>query len=766
MKRNKTPILLIALFTVLVMNVVMPFTIVRAATGTFISMSDPKIRYLGRWKLSSDGQKASMYFESGLELNFSGSSIAVNVASDEGGFAYSIDGGDFVEVTSASGFYTLTSGMPSGIHHLKLYGRFENSRPQFSGFMLDSGASLGVPNTNKTIEFIGDSITAGWIGGDGVTGAMKYSHTWQTAEKLGFSYNSVAYGGIALAKPKSDILSMAERYFKTEQYKSGETAANWTEWNTSKYKPDYIVINLGTNDSAASDRFNQAYVGFLADLRTAYPNAFIFAMAPIGGKYRLEINDAVIARYNSGDKRVAFINTYGWISGTDTTDAIHPTIEGQKKMAGLLADAIGTYLSNPGGTGIGKSISVADKNINYLGRFVISDDSSSVQMYFGSGFELCFTGTSLSFGFSGRFIYSVDGGEFVDIKFAGPGIFNEINGLSPGVHKVKIYCRYESERTRISNLMIDAGASTVANTVNKKIEFIGDSITAGWIGDSAKNYGLHYSYALKTGELLGFSHNTVAFGGIRLLDDGGTDPLGMAKRYYKTVNYNASEPINDCKEWNTANYTPDYIVINLGTNDRADSEVFKKTYTSFLKSLRKSYPNAVIFAISPIAGRYRADISKVVSDCNKAGDKKIVFINTYGWITGTDTTDAVHPSIEAQGKLAKLLAEKITEYIKNPNLFSENNSTVTEGGNSGISSGTNTQKPSGTVSSTSTGNIISGTQEETDDSTPVLVSGLINNGKGYAFSLTAMIISAVFATIALATAIYFTISAIKKKINK
>ena len=759
-KLRRTAVLVITVLLALsFLNVLTPE--INALSYTEVPMNHSEIRYLGRWELSDGGTRARMYFESSLELNFTGSSVSVRVSDINGGFIYSIDQDAFTEVKDANGSVVLKSGMSGGAHTLKIYGRFENSRPQFSGFLLESNASVLPSSDSKTIEFIGDSISAGWIGGDGITGGMVYSHTLQTAEKLGLSCNTVAYGGIALASASADPLKMSERYFKTQQYKSGETADDWVEWDTSRYTPDYIVINLGSNDIVSSDDFKREYVSFLTELRRHYKDTVIFAVSPVCGKYRYEISEAVAERYRGGDKGVAFINTYGWIVGTDTTDGIHPNVAGQRRIAQMLANSISAYLSAPGGQSTGKSISVADNNIAYSGRCVISDDLTYVNLYFGSGLEIGFTGTSFTFNYKGRFIYSVDGGEYIDIKSVGPGLYGGISGLSPGTHTVKLYARYESERTCLSNFTIDANAKLLKKTERKKIEFIGDSITAGWVGGSSRQYGLHYSYSLNTGELLGFSHNTVAFGGIRLADDGGSDPIGMANRYFKTLNYAKGE--TEWPDWDTSLYTPDYIVINLGTNDRCNSEKFQNIYNGFLVKLRKSYPNAVIFAIAPVGGRYRKEIADVVSTRNSAGDSKVVYINTYGWIAGVDTSDSLHPTVEAQKKLAGLLADKISEYINSSDkgkADSENKNTSS----SVISSVRNETGSSVTSDKTAVNNRVNiSSESEQKPQQANVKTDLINNGKGWSIRkpiLIAAIITAALA--AAATASVLIIRCIKR----
>ena len=81
------------------------------------------------------------------------------------------------------------------------------------------------------------------------------------------------------------------------------------------------------------------------------------------------------------------------------------------------------------------------------------------------------------------------------------------------------------------------------------MEFIGDSITEGYVDpkdappNDADSY--KYSYAFLTGRRLmreyGVRFNTVAIGGIRIVERGdndtGDDPLGMPERYFLNREY-------------------------------------------------------------------------------------------------------------------------------------------------------------------------------------------------------------------------------------
>jgi len=310
-------------------------------------------------------------------------------------------------------------------------------------------------------------------------------------------------------------------------------------------------------------------------------------------------------------------------------------------------------------------VPATDKNIRYLGRWE-KQSNGAYYGYFESGLEFAFTGTSLAIeldGISG-ILYSIDGSEYTDIT-APKGKLVAATGLSEGDHLLKLYSRFETGRPKIAGFHIDKGAKSLPVTEKPKIEFIGDSITVGWIGRNYMQYNnLRYSYAFLTGEALGYSHNTVAFGGITVVPGAGSpDNSGMINRYFKLSEFNQSEP--DSPAWDTSKYIPDYIVINLGTNDVVTEDDFKKGYAEFLKKLRNSYPKAVIFAMSPFGGKYSDGIYNAVQSRINEGDNSIVFIDTRGWISWRNTTDGVHLTKEAHVTAAQKLTAILKQYITN-----------------------------------------------------------------------------------------------------
>lgn len=308
-------------------------------TRKTVSVNDPAVKYLGRYELINDGTEARLYFESGMSIGFTGTSVGVNITGGSG-FFFSVDNGRFEEVPRGAGRYTLAENLPSGNHTLRIYNYWENARCTIGGIVLDGDGVLISSPERPTIEFIGDSITAGT---HNKGAGLKHSYSWMTGELLGFDFNVIAKPGIRLLQPAGgdELNGMMERYFRTREYRAGEESPLW---DTSLYCPDYIVINLTTNDLAAADTVKSKYAEYLEMLRNAYPETTIFAVSPFGGKYHDAVQAAVDDINNAGDSKVIFIDTSGWLSAGDFYDGVHPSDAGARKAALLLSDAIAGHI--------------------------------------------------------------------------------------------------------------------------------------------------------------------------------------------------------------------------------------------------------------------------------------------------------------------------------------------------------------------------------------------------------------------------------------
>jgi hypothetical protein len=315
-----------------------------------------------------------------------------------------------------------------------------------------------------------------------------------------------------------------------------------------------------------------------------------------------------------------------------------------------------------------------DPNIQYVGRWDKSASTSYHSYWGGAYLKVRFTGTTVkvNLGKTATLLVNID--DTTDQLFS--NVSGTVNltptALPAGTHTVRIGAEFDQQEIVFNGLILDAGATTVAPLVagNKIIEFIGDSITTG----ADNPFGDGDCYAWLAGDLLGAEHTQISKPGIALVDGINSLP-GMEVAYYKfkSPDYTTSNPT-----WNFA-YTPQAVVVNLGANDHyanVGSSVFQTHYINFLASLRQHYPQIDIFALRQFNGWYETETHNAVNARISAGDSKVHYIDTTGWLVGygtSTTTDyvnktggSVHPSRSGHVKVAKHLGPILQPYLALP----------------------------------------------------------------------------------------------------
>ncbi len=195
----------------------------------------------------------------------------------------------------------------------------------------------------RRIELLGDSITAGCgvFSGDCQMGAYQswYAYGHMLADAFGADYYSVANGGWRFTttyKPESAIGTIYDDWSMHE----AELGAYDFSW-----KPDVIIINLGTNDSIAyrSDKTNYSQASFaenikiLLDLvREKNPDSEIIW---IYGSMLTENEawiQAPVEEYAKTDSKVHYVSVRGNTKGYGD----HPDFDGHTNVAKTMSQAI------------------------------------------------------------------------------------------------------------------------------------------------------------------------------------------------------------------------------------------------------------------------------------------------------------------------------------------------------------------------------------------------------------------------------------------
>jgi hypothetical protein len=255
----------------------------KSYTNVSVGPGSPDIKYYGRWDNDSAETFKSYFGGAYFKVNFTGTTAKIKLAGPSNIYV-KIDNGNDVLYSNINGIVDLTpTPLSEGIHSLRVTARAQNDSVKFQGLILDTGAVTKQPEIGTNIiEFIGDSITEGFR----TSKESLTSYAWKTGEALNSEHTQIAYSSICLKDGvKHDLehnIGMSRTYFKLQPTETHQYSPNW---DSSKYTPDIIVVNLGSNDSSAkvSDfDFENAYKEFLVNIRLKFPSAEIFVLRTFG----------------------------------------------------------------------------------------------------------------------------------------------------------------------------------------------------------------------------------------------------------------------------------------------------------------------------------------------------------------------------------------------------------------------------------------------------------------------------------------------------
>jgi hypothetical protein len=319
------------------------------------SPQDPNILYVGRWDKSNASAPHSYWGGAYVRTGFTGTSLSVKLGKSAD-IAVFIDDKAPVFKMGANGTVNLASGLASGNHTVKVVARFQADQLVFQGFVLAQGAkTLPAQKSKALIEFIGNSITSGSVTTNGNVSAFP----WIVGETLGADRTAISYPGITLVNGYYlnfnglPAIGMEVSYTKTNTppMRPATTDPINIAWNFNQYTPDIVVINIGTNDGngagVPTNTFQTSYLNFLKFIRGKFPKAHIFALRTFGGYMATQTQNAATQLINAGDSRIHYVNTTNWLVRSDfASDGLHPSDDGQKKAANLIANILKPYVDS------------------------------------------------------------------------------------------------------------------------------------------------------------------------------------------------------------------------------------------------------------------------------------------------------------------------------------------------------------------------------------------------------------------------------------
>jgi len=304
---------------------------------------------------------------SGFEFSFNGTGIKAQILSGAGSsdenhvMIYAlIDGDDepdnskMIELNRVNGWYTLCEGLENGTHTVKIIRRDSmdtngNRDTALRAFDVLGGNTMNeAPAARKyKVEAFGDSITCGdelYLKGFEESGQrISDADGWQTYEAYvarqfdaDLNVESISGNGLICSLMGGKFLEIPDRFYNTDEFNSKQK----NDWDFSKYQSDLVLINLGTNDCAgvpdnySYEEFEQAYVDFCTNIKTAYPNCHIVALlGMMGGRGKVWPSIEAAAKrinekYGEGTMYTLWLELPG-ISDSPVEGGGHPSAEAQ-----------------------------------------------------------------------------------------------------------------------------------------------------------------------------------------------------------------------------------------------------------------------------------------------------------------------------------------------------------------------------------------------------------------------------------------------------
>lgn len=328
---------------------------------TTVTADDPRLSYIGRFNFADPAAPTFDWPGTAVELSFSGDSLTVLLADGGNWYDVTINGETSVlQTIKNQESYVLATGLGEGVHTARLFKRTESivGQATLQGFVLSPGGALQAPppRPERRIEFVGDSITAGYgVEGESptcpfsvATENVARSYAAVAAQAVGAEMMITAVSGLGVIRNYNDP-EMISHDAMTVRY--GRALANEPRplWDFQRWRADLVVINLGTNDFSTNPQptqavFVQAYIDLLNDIRRQYPFAPIIAMAgPILPDYAAGYVETAVAHMNTAqqDHRIHYLRVPNNLAmPADYGCDYHPNVSGQQKIAAALLPKI------------------------------------------------------------------------------------------------------------------------------------------------------------------------------------------------------------------------------------------------------------------------------------------------------------------------------------------------------------------------------------------------------------------------------------------
>lgn len=281
-----------------------------AAGRVVVAPSDPRLRYVGRWRFDDPERPTAGWQGASVALRFDGTGVEATLdAGKRREYSRVVVDGDGAgsarfAASPGVGTYVLARDLGPGPHLVELIKETEAGCGFALHGLIVTGRPLEAPPpAARHIEFYGDSGLAGYSlmsernrdGWDLVGSHNTYAGV--TARAFGADYHNISVSGATLA-------SMARDYDLRDRHDPAST------WDFARYPADVVVVDLGSNDvyEVRPAEVRRRYARLLDLLRAAHPEAHIVLFNSYGWG-RIEPADysaRVVEEYGDPNVSAAF----------------------------------------------------------------------------------------------------------------------------------------------------------------------------------------------------------------------------------------------------------------------------------------------------------------------------------------------------------------------------------------------------------------------------------------------------------------------------
>lgn len=337
--------------------------------GKVIPADNPNIQYVGR--ICFDNPKQPRFTFPGVQINarFTGTSLKMLCKPQSGYFMVRIDEAEPFKVAfrgERDSVATLATALTKGEHLVRVMYIIEGYelKPDFRGFVLDKDAELleapALPE--RRIEFIGNSITCGY-GNESIemtdpfeyeTENHYYTYAQLTTRNLEAMAHVVARSGIGVYRSYDGPKKGTPENVMTTEYEYTNLYDRSERWDFSRYQPQVVCINLGTNDLSTNNYdvklLKQAYKQFLKQVRSHNSQAKIVYLcgSMLNGKEldiaKKTLNEVVEEAHKDGDKEVYRFDFTPQNGDLYYGASWHPSLWQHQKMAAELTAYLRTLM--------------------------------------------------------------------------------------------------------------------------------------------------------------------------------------------------------------------------------------------------------------------------------------------------------------------------------------------------------------------------------------------------------------------------------------